>query len=62
MQLVGEDERLAVTIEVHLDLSISQEVTKVDMQEGASRVLQHVVARMPVTDAKDVSCDALTGQ
>jgi len=62
VQLVGEDERLSVTVEPHLDLTVTQEVTEVDMQEGAGRVLQHEVARVPVSDAEDVSCHALTGQ
>ena len=59
MQLIGENEGLAISFESHFRLACAQEVTKINMKEHASGILQHEIARMAIADAKDVSGDTL---
>lgn len=62
MKLVGEDERLPITLEPKLFLSMAEEVTKIDVEEGTGHIVQHKVAWVAIADAKDVGSDALPRQ
>ena len=62
VQLVGQDERLAITGEPQLLLAIAQKVAEVDVEKGAAHVLQHEVPRVPVPDAQHVGRYALASQ
>ena len=58
-QLIGENERLSVSLDAHFGLTVIQKVAKVDMEKLTGRVLKHKVARMSVPYPQDVSCDTL---
>jgi hypothetical protein len=50
VKLLGENEQLSIPREAMLFLPVVQEVTKIDVKELSSVLLDQVIARMPISD------------
>ena len=62
VHLVGEDKRLSISQEAYLFLSPAQEVTEVNMEEGTSRPVKHVISRVSIANSKHIGGHALPSQ
>lgn len=62
LQLSAKDKWLSVALKSDFEFSVIQKVAEIDMKESTSRVFQHVVARVAVLHAENVSSNALAGQ
>lgn len=62
VQLIAVNEGFSVAREPGFDFGMSQEVAEVDVEELARVVVEHVVARMAVSNSKHVRSHALAGE
>ena len=61
MQFVRENEGLSITREPKFLLTVTQEMTEIDVEKFTWHVVKHKISWVPVTDAQNVGSDALSG-
>lgn len=61
VELFGENERLAISVEPKFRLGVAQEVTEVNMEKRATS-RQHEISRVTIAYAEDVSGDTLASE
>ena len=59
VKLVGQNKWLSIAIEPKLFLAMIQKVAKIDVEELSSCVLYHKIARMSISNSKNVCSDTL---
>ena len=60
--LLGKDEGLSITAPTQLALAMSEEVTKVNVEELPCFVFEHVIAWMTISDTQDIGCNSLASK